>query len=103
MKVGSYTFFLSETTHDHSFKEMLLLCLTEPNLIFNHHDAIAIDSDADAAVIALGRVSIHRCALICKDGSAVTTEANISDIPTEIPSIYDGDDTELNIRYFVCI
>lgn len=52
-------------------------------------------NDSDPEVLALGRLAVHRCALLNPDGSAVLTEANISDIPTDIPSLYsdsDGDD-----------
>ena len=59
-----------------------------------------LENDRDAAIITLAQLEVHRCALICSDGSAVQSEANLVDILTEIPSLYILNDDGLPIHRF---
>ena len=59
-----------------------------------------LENDRNAAIITLAQLEVHRCALICSDGSAVQSEANLVDIQTEIPSLYSLDDDGLPIHRY---
>jgi hypothetical protein len=76
------------------FKIMLIASFTAPSLSYY------LENDRDAAIITLAQLEVHRCALICTDGSAVQKEANLVDIHTEIPSLYTLDDDGVPIHRF---